>query len=117
MATSRELMPPREISGGFFYGGMTMQEFLDLASNYAERNDLPLSAYRSETGEWFARIEIKDGLGWFSIHVPLLERNNKESLELFQNRVEQKLTTTLIKERERRIKNYTGRSPAIGKAA
>lgn len=94
-----------------------MEKFLDIVANWAERSDLGFSATRSEQGDWFARIELRDGRGWFNVFTPIMAQERGETLDAFQKRIEKSLSRMIAQEREKRIRSFTGRSPSVRVAA
>lgn len=79
-----------------------MQEFLDDAFNFAERNDIAMTAYRSEDCDWYVEMKLRDAHGWFSTHVEV--RKSKIPTE-------KRLSSAIAKARKERIVGYTKRDP------
>lgn len=100
--------------------------WLDHASDWAENNDIPLTAYRDDEGVWCARLELRDHSGWYSFGVQSFDigtvptkaltpsgkpKRRKETGEEYHARVFSALTNAVRIERERRIRDYTGVDP------
>jgi hypothetical protein len=103
---------------------MSMQ-WLDIACDWAERNDIPLTAYRSENDMcWYAKIDIRDGQGWFYTHVKIwppgvrIEGEKKRNItsDEYQDNIEKELRSACQKARKVRMVAYSGRE-VFGKSA
>jgi hypothetical protein len=94
---------------------MSMQ-WLDYAFNWAENNDIPITAYRcEEDASWYAKLDLRDGRGWFSVHVktwPAGKRTNsakkqrKITDDEYQDDIEKELRSACQVARKKRIDGY-----------
>lgn len=108
-------------------GGINMADklslFLNAACDWSERNDIPLEIWRSEVGDWYVTVRLKDSRGWFSSSLgyfnPKGKNNGKpaETEEEYRDRVSLELSRTAQKAREQRIKSINGLDKMKAKAA
>lgn len=97
--------------------------FLDAASDWGERKDVPVSAFRSEAGDWYVKLDFKDSRGWFSATVASFEpqkktkQNSAEMDEAFAKRVNKALDDACVRTRHDRLVQMNGCDPRVSRAA
>lgn len=100
-----------------------LADFLNNAWDWSERNDTPLEIWRSEVGDWYISLRLKDAKGWFSGSLGYFERKGKanskpaETEEEYRDRISLELSRTAQKARETRIKQFNNLEKMKAKAA
>jgi hypothetical protein len=97
--------------------------FINTAWDWSERKDVPVEIWRSEVGDWYITLRLKDGKGWFNGSLayfdPKLANNGKprETEDEYRDRILSELSKTAQKARAARIKQFNGLSQMKAKAA
>ena len=97
--------------------------FLNHAWDWSERNDVPLEVWRSEAGDWYLTLRLKDSVGWFNgslgYYPPHGKNNGKpgETDDEYRDRIALDLSKTSQKARAARIKSFNKLETMKAKAA
>lgn len=90
----------------------SLTKFLTAAWDWSERNDIPVELWRSEQGDWYVTLRMKDSRGWFNQSVacftPFGRNNGKaaETEEAYMDRVSASMSRAAQQARAQRIKTF-----------
>ena len=114
------------VPAGFLLGERMIISWLNHAVDWAELNDIPLTIFRDDDGDWCAKIEIRDGRGWFSFALKSFEptlvkvdefttsgkpKKRRETPDEYHSRIISSLARAVQKARAARIEEFAGVDP------